>query len=352
MSAMLEGDASRGAGPLPPDSRHDEFLELCAIATTGSIGAEERRRLREHLSHCTSCREVMAQYEAIVGHVLPAWAEESLAEKDSSRASDKWDIDQAERELFARIEEENLSGDQDAVQRPNSGHSPLASAPKPITPRLWTPWAHLWGQFAAGILLVAAIAAMTYRIGIRRGTEVASQVAPTPVSHSQPTSDRADARRAPAVSPATSENGVAAREVAALQAQLDARLTEIDHLKTELAQSERSRSLDEAQRVQFVQDHRTLAEQLEAAQHDLEATRGELSSATSQESATNRALEQNVDQLNASVRERDQEVARERELLDKDRDIRELMGSRDLYIAEVYDVAKTGDTEKPFVRVF
>jgi hypothetical protein len=37
-----------------------------------------------------------------------------------------------------------------------------------------------------------------------------------------------------------------------------------------------------------------------------------------------------------------QQVVRERELLDHDRDIRELMGSRDLYIAEVYDVAKTG----------
>jgi hypothetical protein len=52
------------------------------------------------------------------------------------------------------------------------------------------------------------------------------------------------------------------------------------------------------------------------------------------------------------MRERDQEIARERELLDHDRDIRELMGSRDLYIAEVYDVAKTGDTQKPFGRVF
>ena len=33
--------------------------------------------------------------------------------------------------------------------------------------------------------------------------------------------------------------------------------------------------------------------------------------------------------------------------LAKDRDIRELMGARDLYIAEVFDVAKTGVTKKP-----
>ena len=36
----------------------------------------------------------------------------------------------------------------------------------------------------------------------------------------------------------------------------------------------------------------------------------------------------------------------------KDRDIRELMGARDLYVAEVYDVARTGETQKPYGRVF
>ena len=56
--------------------------------------------------------------------------------------------------------------------------------------------------------------------------------------------------------------------------------------------------------------------------------------------------------LSAELHDRDQEVAREQALLDHDRDIRELMGARDLYIAEVYDVAKSGDTEKPFGRVF
>ena len=40
------------------------------------------------------------------------------------------------------------------------------------------------------------------------------------------------------------------------------------------------------------------------------------------------------------------------ELLAHDRDIRELMGARDLYIAEIYDVAGTGETKKPYGRVF
>jgi hypothetical protein len=39
-------------------------------------------------------------------------------------------------------------------------------------------------------------------------------------------------------------------------------------------------------------------------------------------------------------------------LLDRDRDVRNLIGARNLYIAEIYDVAQTGDTQKPFGRVF
>src|SRR5207245_5461312 len=39
------------------------------------------------------------------------------------------------------------------------------------------------------------------------------------------------------------------------------------------------------------------------------------------------------------------------ELLEHDRDIRELMGARDLYMADVHDVSKTG-TDKTYGRVF
>lgn len=34
------------------------------------------------------------------------------------------------------------------------------------------------------------------------------------------------------------------------------------------------------------------------------------------------------------------------------RDIRDLIGARDLYITDIYDVAKTGKPAKPFDRVF
>jgi hypothetical protein len=49
--------------------------------------------------------------------------------------------------------------------------------------------------------------------------------------------------------------------------------------------------------------------------------------------------------------QRDSEVARGQELLEHDRDIRELMGARELYMADVHDVSGKG-TEKTYGRVF
>jgi hypothetical protein len=49
--------------------------------------------------------------------------------------------------------------------------------------------------------------------------------------------------------------------------------------------------------------------------------------------------------------QKDTEVAKQQELLEHDRDIRELMGARDLYMADVHDVTNAG-TNKTYGRVF
>jgi len=59
-----------------------------------------------------------------------------------------------------------------------------------------------------------------------------------------------------------------------------------------------------------------------------------------------------IAQQKTQLDERELTVNQQQELLAHDRDIRELMGARDLYIAEVYDVALTGKTNKPYGRVF
>jgi len=59
---------------------HDEFLELCAISTSGQLSEEDQRRLHEHLAVCSSCRDALQQYEAIIRHAIPAMGAEEAPE--------------------------------------------------------------------------------------------------------------------------------------------------------------------------------------------------------------------------------------------------------------------------------
>lgn len=335
---------------MPPGESHDEFLELCATATTGSLSAEERRRLNAHLAQCEPCREIMAQYQAIVDRVIPAWAADAVEEKPAPYA---WSQDEAEAQLFARLGE----SERFPIQR-DSGESQLppgSLAPADVRASSGDAlWRHMWVQFAAALLLVAALGLIAYRTGIRRGLVLAPRGSiPTA---SRPASDAATAPETSASgrTPAPATSG-ADQQLAALRIQLEERAAEIERLKTQLSQTQTDLSDKEADRLRLAQQRADLSQQLELASANLESVQQKLNSLNNQgaqDSARTAALEEKANQLTASIGERDQEIARERELLDKDRDIRELMSSRDLYIAEVYDVAKTGDTQKPFGRVF
>jgi hypothetical protein len=59
---------------LSPTESHDEFLELCVVATSDQLTEEEQKRLQEHVAVCPPCHEALQQYEAVVGQAIPAIA--------------------------------------------------------------------------------------------------------------------------------------------------------------------------------------------------------------------------------------------------------------------------------------
>jgi Anti-sigma-K factor rskA len=350
MSDMLGHGASGGAGSWRPSESHDEFLELCATATTGSLNVEDRAKLKEHLAKCESCREIMSQYEVVIGKVVsalaPDWTEEQCAPSP-------WSLEEAEAQLLARL------GESDIVPEARGSRDRILPARSLQTFKerpSWgvTLWKHMWGHFAAASLLIVALGLIGYRIGLRRGLDLAPQ-APIPTSLN-PAPDMPSRMEIPTSQPTHApREGTTNSQVQALRSEVEGSLAEIGRLKAQQAQSEKELGFMKADRETAAQDHAELSRQLEVAHGSLESLQQRLESATSQNSensARAAALDQRVNQLNEAVLARGLEVARERELLDHDRDIRELMGSRDLYVAEVYDIAKTGDTQKPFGRVF
>lgn len=317
-----------------PADPHQEFQELCALSTTGELTAEEWARLTEHLAHCDSCREAKRQYERLMATTIPALATESSADEDGEDAPGSWSLKEAEATLMETLRREPAA----AVTHP---------VYRPVSPR----WKHAIG-FAAAALILAACSLAGYRIGVLRGHGSAEAV-----RSPEPTASKVEPHLNPSVGANVSamENRTAPADDQAAELRKQARLDqgEIASLNDQLNQVEREladRSADLDRSVEERADlNRKLAE-TESNALSLEARLSLIGRETSED--TQQALKGQVNDLNKAIDEKDKQIRESRELLDRDRDIRNLIGARDLYIAEIYDVGQSGDTQKPFGRVF
>jgi hypothetical protein len=329
---------------------HEEFLELCALSTAGGLTPEEQNRLQEHLAACSACREAMKQFERVVDHVIPILAPELAAE--TLKEDPSFPQEAAEASFFKRLSEENDKsrtrlGDAEAWL------SPLVVRRSRNFRRSFDRY-HFWLPLAAGLLLCTSLAILTYRMGKHRGIDVArlEQVA---------------VPRNPAILLETLE--VASRDRDALNGQLAERDKAIADARREIAQksienerlkafqSEQQVALlgDEQDKKQLARERDRIAQQAVVGEEALQASEKKLKTLERERSedvmrAAN--LEAKVAELSRALNDRERTADDQRELLAKDRDIRDLMGARDLYITEVYDVTRTGETEKAFGRVF
>jgi anti-sigma-K factor RskA len=357
MSDMVENGSSGGARPLSPSESHDEFLELCALASTDLLSVSERRRLDEHLRECSICREAVAQYQSLADAGIPAASIDS-DEDFASQPTNGWSPGQAEAAFFARLDRE----EQETAFHPSDVPSTQPEPPKglrmPARVREGSGygfWRQMWWQYAAGAILLIALGLSLYRSGIHRGTEMAKEIAPAINLPTSATDARMAGDTKPLAAPQRVPNRGDEAQNAALREQIAGRIADIASLQREKSALERNLRSSQERQDQLRENTDDVNQQLTAARSELEAVKQRLEAASgqnSQDTVKLVALQHQIDELNNSLAQRDQEVAREQELLGHDQDIRELMGSRNLYIAEVYDVAKTGDTERPFGRVF
>jgi hypothetical protein len=217
--------------------------------------------------------------------------------------------------------------------------------------------------YAAGILLFITLGFSSYWVGIRRGADVATTI-PDPqnkVSNNSEANGNLPSLEEQ-LSDAAHERQIARAQLAErdqllanLRQQLEQQRAEIRRMKLAQTQLESSVLAAQADQQSFIQQRAELSQKLELAQSEsaaLEQKFDSLSRQSSQETARARSLEAKVKDLTRLLEDREASLNEQEELLAHDRDIRELMGARDLYIAEVYDVADNGRTRKPYGRVF
>ena len=327
---------------------HDEFLALCALSTSGQLTQQERNRLREHLPGCLTCREAIKQYEAVANSVILTLT----PDPESLEPHPSWSQERAEAALFQRLMLEEQLG----VARGGDGDRDRASKVPgrvPLTASQAT-WRNVWSLCAAGVLLCIALGVSAYQVGIRRGVKTASTI-PTPaqndsVTLEQQVSDAAHERQV-----LRSQIGQRDREIASLRRQQEQELAEVGRMKLVESQLKSDLESRQAGRQDLLQQQSDLSQKLEAARTNTQDLQDKLKSLDRQGSEDKEraaALEARVSDMTRLLRDREATIDQQQELLAHDRDIRDLMGARDLYVAEVYDVERTGETKKPYGRLF
>ena len=330
---------------------HDEFLELCAVSTSGQLTQDEQKKLQEHLAVCATCREAIRQYEGVVAHAIPVMAAEDVPEVIDPGPS--WSQERSEASLFDRIAQEENSRKGQSRESTRIDNSNGARRMLPFAGE--TAWRHVWTLYAAGILLALALGISLYRIGIHQGVDTANVGTPQ-VNTAHQASLEAQ------VSDAAHEREVALaqvaqrdRQMADLRKQLDRQSVELTQMKATQDRLAADLHNKDAGAQDLAQQQGELKEKFDAAQANAQALQQKLdalSKHTSEDQARAGQLTAQVKDLTQALHDRDAALDQKDELLAKDRDIRELMGARDLYITEVYDVARTGETQKPYGRVF
>jgi hypothetical protein len=348
---MLNRDGERAAGEWLEMHPHEEFLELCAVSTSGELTEEEQKKLKAHLEECAECRQALREFEAaadvgiplLSSHLVDALPEESsaAATEPRSRRTSAQSVEGTSKEESVVPASPEKRGFVFALRNGESADH--------------AHWSYLWMPFAACVLLTAALGIYAYRAGR------SSREAATPPVNSASADARIDALEQ-RISDAGHDREVLKGQLAErdkliqeLRHQTGQELRALNDMKGERANLEQSLQADDTAKQQAMEERADFARKLDTAQASLQEMQTELDS-EQQERARDSAQEQNlqaeIKDLSNELHEQQQTVARQDELLSHDRDIRNLMGARELYVVDVYDVGDDGRTQKPYGRVF
>jgi hypothetical protein len=334
---------------------HDVFLELCALSTSGELSEREQRELENHLASCAECRQALKEFEAAVDVGVPFLAEKLSAGK-SPDPSEQFASRQTKSQQSDFLDRTAaLSTDtNDAGMAPTAGERGFVFAQTNGHGRTQINWNYVWLPFAACILLSIALGIYSYRIGKSRSAQLTQPTSPatdvqiealeqqmSDVGH-----DREDLR---------SQLAQRDKVISDLRHEIQTQAASLDEMKSSQANFAKSIQNDEAEKQQNAQDRGALLQKLDTAQASLQKTQAKLDPLEQQRAADQaraQSLEAQVNDLHAQLRDREQTLGKQQDLLAHDRDVRELMGARELHIAELYNVAGDGVTQKPYGRVF
>ena len=257
---------------------HDEFIELCAVSTSGELSEPERRKLEAHLAGCVECRQALREFQAAVDVGMPFLASK-LSPALSIDSSESFSSHPAQSGQTASLE--SAPSLQTAANRerigPDVGERGFAFAQRNRHGHTKVNWNYVWLPFAACILLTATLGIYSYRMGRSRSVEVTQKNSPAPdvqiEALEQQMSDAGHERNDLRTQLAQRD-----RVISELRREMQMQSAALDEMKSAQANVEKSIQEDESEKQQSAQDRTTLAQKLDNAQATLQKTQTEFDS--------------------------------------------------------------------------
>ena len=294
------------------------FEELASLAAVRELSPEEHEEFERHKHTCGKCRKIVAKTSLLATAAFLA-----SGPKDEDVAAN------AERHLRLR---ENIARRLPVV------------VSVPISPR-YVSW--VAAGVAAAFIAGAAVGGV---VGLRRGQEATPKQtvvaldtnAGTQVISNRSTPDQGETRRwQSAVADLQRQMAQARGEYGALQNKLSASDQHATELETWLAESEKQSNAHAQETIEA-------RVQLNAAHNEL----SQVKESVSVNQATIASLQFKLADREARLTEVTASADREREMLSANREIRDIMGARDLHIVDVIDRDGKGRAKKAFGRAF
>src|ERR1700722_20083941 len=255
---MRNRDRDREAEEPSETEPHDEFLELCALSTSGDLTDEEQNQLQAHVALCSECRQALSEFEAAVNIGVPLLSSKLAATPTGGEvvaparaASDRSDVPASD------------GGRTDETADAAPGVRVFAFAhrnshrPTPVN------WTYVWLPFAACVVLSVALATYTYRVGKNRPPETIS-------TNSSPSANTDAEALEQQISDADHERqslkvqlGARDKLIADLRHQIEEQSSSLVQIKTAEANLEQSVATDEAEKQRFAEERASFADKLD-----------------------------------------------------------------------------------------